>query len=203
MLAASASAPWMYPQLPPRIVGRFDETMGVGLLLAGLFTLGMCVLFLPFSPIEPVRAKNLVPLGLFALLGISLVWGGVQSIRVQQKNKQDALRLQRVGVPCWGRVVTSRLGRVARKVGFQRWLEVHLEVDAFVAPGASGAPGVAVPPPGSLLASRVKVHWFVCDAQMFFVQPGGFCALLVDPAPPHTVYLDGFATAEGHFVATI
>ena len=58
------------------------------------------------------------------------------------------------------------------------------------AQAATGHPGL-----------RVKVHWFVCDAQMFFVQPGGFCALLVDPAPPHTVYLDGFATAEGRFVA--
>ncbi|MDC0744160.1 hypothetical protein [Polyangium mundeleinium] len=87
--------------------------------------------------------------------------------------------------------------------GNQYRIEVHLEVDAFVAMGASGAPGVAVPPPGSLLASRVKVHWFVCDVQMFFVQPGGFCALLVDPAPPHKVYLDGFATAEGRFVAAV
>ncbi|MDI1475114.1 hypothetical protein [Polyangium sp. y55x31] len=71
----------------------------------------------------PLHVDSLVGVGLFLLIGISLVFGGVQSIRVTKTNEEDALRLQRAGVPCWGRVVTSRLGTVARKVGFQRWID--------------------------------------------------------------------------------
>ena len=193
---------WPYPQVPPRKTGGFDLTFGIGMLVGGLFcaVLGAAMTPMAFHMLAASKRGgfgNAMMLGMIPLFAVLLGAMGIVSIRSARAQTKQAEALTHGGVGCWGRIREAKPGTMARKVNALRWIEVHIVVDAFVAGGEKNT----TLQPGLCLAEGITVKWFVSELQMSLVQPGELVAVLVNPRDTTQVYLDGFATEDGTFIA--
>ena len=185
--------PWPYPQLGARKTSGFNLVFGIGMLLGGLFAMGMCALVLPMAIAPQYQSRN-NPYGgyvffVFPLIGLGLLVMGVVSIISAIKQKGVANRLFLEGVPCWARVVSSTPGNNMRRVNAIRWIELVIQAEPYAAFSRTR------------IAQQIKIDWFVSELQMSLTQPGAWLAVLVHPRT-HQVHLDGFATPDGTFIAT-
>jgi len=125
---------------------------------------------------------------------------GIVSLRSALRERALARELFARGTRCWGRIASMSLGAGARVVNGLRYARVVLEVDAYPAHALTQQVASYRAAPLATLG-RIRVDWFVPQFQLQQAQPGGYCALLVDPADPKRHHLEGFADANGNFVA--
>lgn len=199
--------PWPYPQLGPRKTGGFDTVFGIGMIVGGVFAMGMCGLFLPMMFTGPGRhgGGDFVFL-LFPLIGVAILVMGVASLVSAKKQKEVANRLFLEGIPCWAQVMTCTPAGNLRQVNALRWVELVMHAQPYAAATPHppvGAPyrGMNGPPPGVQIAPQITVDWFVSELQTSLTQPGAWLAVLVHPQTLQ-VHLDGFAGPNGVFVPT-
>lgn len=205
--------PWPYPRIETRKPNGSHLSFGIGMVVACGLAWILCGVFLPETLKRAFQGKRRgysafsvgSTLG-FAVAGIGGFLGlcGIALIVDGAKKRATTAHLTREGARCWGRVISvTATGKKNLRSGTNTtWLEHTVVVDVFAAAPTEGAAGGSYrQAPGTLVAERVSIPWFIADTQIALVQPDGWCALLLLPSDPARVYLDGFAMPDGRFVA--
>lgn len=191
---ASVGPTWPYPSGLQRSRPSADMVLGVIFLGAGGFLVLMTIALAPFLIEDPLSFAALLPFLAFPLIGIF-------SVRQARRARILTERLIHQGLRCWGQVLaTAPVGPVRRSSQGLRSLRVRITVRAFAAVDPSGHGNAYRATPQSLVAQSVVVDSYVSELQMMYLQPGGWCALLLDAETRTQALLDGFLTSQGHFV---
>lgn len=195
MQAAGIGPSWPYPEPASRSAGGFDTVFGIAFVGGGVFALFMSVFVISVAGADVL---TLLALALF-VIGFPAI--GISTMRSAAKQRRNAARLSQSGVRCWGRIVSSVATGASRGSNGMRWVRMKITVEPFAALDARGPSGYREHAAGARVADRVVIDWFVSMLQMAMLQPGYYCAFLLDPADPSVVHLDALATPQGDVAA--
>lgn len=192
--APGMGPPWPYPEQTSRPTGSFDNVFGFGFLAGGVFALFIGIFVVSVAGAEPL---TLLTLAMFVFTFPAI---GISSLRNAAKNKRNAEQLSKSGVRCWGRILSSAPGGGSRSVNGMSWARMKITVEAFAAHDPRATAGYRQHAAGSRVADQVVIDWFISMFQMALLQPGYYCAFLLDPADPTKVHLDALANPQGQVI---
>jgi hypothetical protein len=188
-----------YPEHLPRKAPTFSLIFGLAFtvfpLLMFVFLGGLFFAIGIFDMWGWSEWLMVLPFLSFPLIGISFLRGSIRE-RANQKT------LVASGARCWGRVTRIEPGNSSRRSGALRWIQMKIFVEAFAVPnGAEHMGGFRSAPAAPVVnGQQVCIDWYISELQIAMLQPGAWCAFLLDPRKPNVVQLEGLRAMNGTVV---
>jgi len=190
----SMGPPWPYPTIEERKPSpRVHEALAYCFIAGGVTSMIGGPVFLLWGQDEILILFCLAFL-FYGLVGLLVGIAVLKALSQSKKAEQEVLR-ESIGY--WGRVLSAVQCSKKMRVEFRkRWVHMRIRVELFAAASANSQ----TMPVGTQTDNSIAFEWFISEFQMSYVQPGGWCALLIHPRDASKVFLDGFATQDGQFV---
>jgi hypothetical protein len=188
-----------YPEHLPRKAPTFSLIFGLAFTIFPMFIFAVLgVVFLAVGIFDMWGWSEwlmVLPFLSFPLIGISFLRGSIRE-RANQKV------LVASGARCWGRVTRIEPRNSSRRSGALRWIQLKIFVEAFSAPnGAEHMGGFRSAPSAPVVnGQQVCIDWYVSELQIAMLQPGAWCAFLLDLRKPNVVHLEGLRAMNGTVV---